>query len=75
MILLTGLRRVGKTTLIYQIIDELLKQNIDPYHILYFSFDEAKYQIEDIIKTYEIEILKSDIIDKQIYIFFMKFRN
>ncbi|NOZ69888.1 MAG: AAA family ATPase [Deferribacteres bacterium] len=45
IILFTGLRRVGKTTLMYQIMDELIKRGKSPYNILYFSFDEMKYDL------------------------------
>ena len=66
--LFTGLRRVGKTTLMYQIIDELLRKGVNPYNILYFSFDEMRYDIEDIIKQYETEVLREDIAKKRVFI-------
>jgi predicted AAA+ superfamily ATPase len=69
IVLFTGLRRVGKTTLMYQIIEALIKKNTDPYHILYFSFDEMRYDIEEIIKQYETDVLKNDISKKKVYIF------
>lgn len=37
---LAGLRRTGKSTLIFQIIKEMLDDNYDPNSILYFSFEE-----------------------------------
>ena len=37
ILVLTGLRRTGKTTIMYQIIDDLIKRGIDPKKILYFS--------------------------------------
>ncbi|MGE9810972.1 AAA family ATPase, partial [Ferroplasma acidiphilum] len=40
MILLYGLRRMGKTTIMYQLIDELLNKT-DSKNILYFSFDDT----------------------------------
>lgn len=40
ILLVTGLRRVGKTTLMYQAIEKLL-ETVDPDKILYFSFDES----------------------------------
>ncbi|MDP2992666.1 MAG: AAA family ATPase, partial [Deltaproteobacteria bacterium] len=52
IVLFTGLRRVGKTTLMYQIINELLGKGISPYNILYFSFDEMRYDLEYLIKQY-----------------------
>ena len=69
IILFTGLRRVGKTTLMYQIINDLLTKGVSPYNILYFSFDEMKYDLEDIIKQYETEVLREDISKKKTFIF------
>ncbi|MEW6417899.1 MAG: ATP-binding protein [Nitrospirota bacterium] len=68
IVLFTGLRRVGKTTLMYQIIDELLRNGVNPYDILYFSFDEMRYDLEDLIKQYEIDILREDISKKKVFI-------
>ena len=54
IIALTGLRRVGKTTLMYKIIDEHLKNGFNKNKILYFSFDEFKdAEIRDIISEFE----------------------
>lgn len=65
-----GLRRVGKTTLLYQIIQKLLEKT-EEKKILYFSFDEKSANIKEIIKTYEVEVLNKKIEDSgQIYIFF-----
>jgi len=69
IVLFTGLRRVGKTTLMYQIIDELLRKGVNPYKILYFSFDEMKYDLEDIIKRYETDVLHTDISKEKVFIF------
>ncbi len=69
IVLLTGLRRVGKTTLMYQMIDELLRKDVNPYNIMYFSFDEMRYDLGEIIKQYETEVLREDISKKKVYIF------
>jgi predicted AAA+ superfamily ATPase len=37
---ITGVRRSGKSTVLYQLIDELLSESILPRNILYFNFDE-----------------------------------
>ncbi len=56
-----GLRRVGKTTLLYHFIAKLLKEGVEPKSILYFSFDELLGKepeiIENVIETYSGEIL------------------
>lgn len=69
IVLFTGLRRVGKTTLMYQIIDELLRKGVTPYNILYFSFDELRYDLKEIIKQYETDVLREDISKKKVFIF------
>jgi len=68
ILLLTGLRRVGKTTLMFQLIEELLK-NVEPKNILYFSFDE---KVEDPIKILESysKITKVDWKKEKVYLFF-----
>jgi predicted AAA+ superfamily ATPase len=36
----TGPRRVGKTTLLHQLIQNLIKQGVDPKRIVYYSLDD-----------------------------------
>jgi len=36
---IVGLRRVGKSTIFFQLIDELIKNNVNPKNIIYCSFD------------------------------------
>lgn len=69
IVLFTGLRRVGKTTLMYQVVDELIKKGVNPYDILYFSFDEQRYELEDIIRQYETGVLRGDITEKKVFLF------
>lgn len=57
-ITLVGLRRVGKTTLFFQLIDHLLTQGIPPKNIVYFSFDEEEYPIDQVLQTYEEQFLQ-----------------
>ncbi len=69
--LLYGLRRVGKTTLFYQLIDELLKSGVTPKNILYFSFDEFVEDLNDLVKTYEVEVLRTPLAEAgRVFIFF-----
>ncbi len=70
IILLTGMRRVGKTTLMYQLIDELLRNGINPYNILYFSFDETRKNMEEIISVYETDVLKKELTGQRVFVFF-----
>ncbi len=50
--ILTGLRRVGKTTLFYQLIQELLN-NVKPKNILYFSFEEMREDLKEVLDEYQ----------------------
>ena len=50
-VLLSGTRHVGKTTIMYQIINELLKKGVNEKNILYLYLDNR------ILKTYEINKL------------------
>lgn len=66
ILILSGVRRAGKTTLMYQVVDELLRnKNTNPYEILYFSFDEAVSDIEKILKDYEKTVLKRSLSEAQ----------
>ena len=70
ILLIEGLRRVGKTTLMFQIIDYLLSKGVPPLRILYYTFDEEVNSIEEIINVYKRDILRTDISKDRIYIFF-----
>jgi|GEM_PF-678173 len=51
--LLTGLRRIGKTVLVYQTIEHLLKQGTPPENIFYISLEEmAANNLHEIIENY-----------------------
>lgn len=54
-VFLTGLRRVGKTTLIKLLTGRLIKKGIDPHTILYVSMDDyllRKASIVDIVSAF-----------------------
>ena len=60
MIALTGLRRVGKTTLMFKIVEDAIKGGVEPTNIVYFSFDEFTVAIRTIMKVYE-ELLEKNL--------------
>ncbi|MHB8584882.1 MAG: ATP-binding protein [Thermoplasmatota archaeon] len=54
IIALTGLRRVGKTTLLLRMVDEALRSGRDASRIVYFSFDEfPAIDVRGVIREYE----------------------
>ncbi len=61
IIALTGLRRVGKTTLMMKIIKDAIKSGTSKNNILYFSFDEFKNStIKNLLDEYS-KIMQIDI--------------
>ncbi len=72
---IVGLRQVGKTTVLKQLIDHLLKNKIYSKNILYFSFDALRGRegiIRKILHLYFSQILKKPMseLKEQIYLFF-----
>jgi predicted AAA+ superfamily ATPase len=65
---LVGLRRVGKTTTMYQLIQNLIGKNVNKTNILFFSFDEISVKLNDVLETYK-EIHSKDIRADKIYVF------
>ncbi|NOR47263.1 MAG: AAA family ATPase [Methanosarcinaceae archaeon] len=75
ILILLGPRRAGKTTIMFQLIDSLLKKGAKPLNILYFSLDDPEitlYLKEDLfIKLFDSyqEILAKELVDEELYIF------
>lgn len=68
-VILTGTRRVGKTTIQYQMINELLKRGISPKKILFISLDHPMLKLSDfgeILACYHEYIYA----DNDVYYFF-----
>jgi len=70
ILIITGLRRVGKSTLLYQIIEKLLETE-KPEKILYFSFEESKENLKEVLEFYEKRILKKPFEEAgKVFVFF-----
>ena len=66
--IITGVRRSGKSTLMYQMINSLLKKSINPAQILFVNLEDkklAKDTLEDIYECYRENVN----LDKKAYIF------
>jgi predicted AAA+ superfamily ATPase len=70
-LLIWGMRRVGKTVLTLQLIDDLLKSGVDPRFVVYFSFDEAPSNVRDVLETYQKKVLTAtfEATDERVYVF------
>ena len=54
IISITGLRRVGKTTIMLKIISDAIQNGMDPQNIMYFTFDGFRsIDLNSILKEYE----------------------
>ena len=70
IVILTGLRRVGKTTIMKLFIQKLLEKGISPTHIFYVSLDDytlEKQSIVDIVSDYR-KVHKLHL-DERVYLF------
>ena len=54
---LSGARRVGKTTIMYQMIDNLIDEGISPKNILYVSFDNPIVKLVEAEKSSRCPLL------------------
>ena len=55
-VVLSGVRRVGKTTILYQMIEKLLDEGVNPRNILYATFDNPILKlvnVENVLAIYE----------------------
>jgi predicted AAA+ superfamily ATPase len=66
--ILTGLRRVGKTTLMFQLIDELLRE-VEPTKVLYYTFDEGREEVLSVLNAFQ-KLTKTDWRRERVFIFF-----
>ena len=75
--LITGPRQVGKTTIIFQLMDHLLKNGVEPKRILYLQMDDNSLQnvtdetLDDSLSVYSKYILKTPLnkLTETVYVF------
>ena len=62
-VIMSGARRIGKTTVLYQLIADLLNKGIKPQKILFFTFDHPVIRtagIEQLLSIYKNNICDDD---------------
>ena len=72
IICLAGIRRSGKTTLLFQLVNKLLKKGIKPDRIVYIKIDDLLDKIEDIREIASIykELTGVDPKDNKVFFLF-----
>lgn len=68
IVVLTGLRRTGKTVLLYHLVRHLVKDGINPRNIVYFNFDLAMFEVDKILEDYK-NITNTDYEKEKIFVF------
>jgi predicted AAA+ superfamily ATPase len=70
IVILTGLRRIGKTTLMKLMIRQMLQNGIEPAHIFYISLDDYLLSDRSIIEVIdEYRKIQRLSVDQKIYLF------
>jgi len=74
MLSITGPRRIGKSTLLFQLIQQLIKEGVEPNQIIYYSFDDPalytqKIEIDEFI-NYIMKLATTQNGKSQKYLFF-----
>ncbi len=64
-----GLRRTGKTVMLKQVIDLLIKEGVARDRILYFSFDDKVASLEEVINEFQSRIGTDIIGAGKLYVF------
>lgn len=63
IVVMSGARRTGKTTIMYQVISDLLSDGIKPQNILFFTFDHPVIRmtgVEKLLSLYRNNISESE---------------
>ena len=71
---LVGLRRVGKTTTVYQLIQTLLNEKTERTNILFFSFDDYSAKLNEVLDAYR-EFHNKDFRSERVYVFLDEIQN
>ena len=70
VLLVTGLRRVGKTTLLYQAVERLL-ETVAADRVIYFSFEESSAGPKEVLEFYEKMVLRKPFEEvDRVFVFF-----
>ena len=68
---LVGLRRAGKSTLLYKIVQDLIEQGIEWNQIIYINFEDERLTDFTIQDFNDILLVQSELSNKKGYFFFM----
>ena len=73
--ILVGLRRSGKSTLLYNRVKELLKNGVEESQIIYITFEDERLLEFNVNDFNDILEVKSELTQKEAYFFFDEIQN
>ncbi|MBR2801440.1 MAG: ATP-binding protein [Erysipelotrichaceae bacterium] len=72
---LVGLRRAGKTTMLYSLVQDLIRNGIDWKQIIYINFEDERLIGFSLSDFQDILLVKNELTDKPAYYFFDEIQN
>ena len=72
--IITGVRRSGKSTILYQLVEDLLRNGVEPKNLLFVNFEDKKIkdsELDDIFSLYERKLCP----ERKIYVFLDEIQN
>ncbi len=61
VLVVRGLRRTGKTTLLFQLADHLLREGVPPRRVIYYSFDDLTWELASLARYVEEAVVRSSL--------------
>ena len=72
---LVGLRRAGKSTVLYQIVKDLISKGVDWNRIIYINFEDERLSELSLEDLNDILLVKNMLTEKKAYYFFDEIQN
>lgn len=72
---LTGLRRAGKTTLLYKRVQDLIKEGVEWNQIIYINFDDERLIGFNVSDFEDIILVSEELTNKKHYFYFDEIQN
>lgn len=72
---LVGLRRAGKTMLLYSVVKDLISKGVDWNQIIYINFEDERLTEFNLSDFNDIVLVKNELTDKKGYYFFDEIQN
>ncbi|MBP2058296.1 putative AAA+ superfamily ATPase [Lactobacillus colini] len=72
---LVGMRRAGKTMILHEIVQKLIKNGVDWSQIIYINFEDERLQQMTINEFNDIVVVANELSDEKSYFFFDEIQN